>query len=181
MRILKPETAGLFIDFQERLFPHIAEREELLRNSRILAQGLAVLDVPILVTQQYTKGLGETIPQIREVLPPGTVALEKNSFSCMDEPAVREAIRGTGKRFIVIAGIEAHVCVLQTVIDLVEAGLVPVVIADCVSSRAAGNRDIGLGRMEREGAVISCVETLLFELQRFSGGPQFKEISRLVK
>jgi nicotinamidase-related amidase len=181
MRVARERTAGLVIDIQERLFPTMADKEEFLRNARILIRGLAALAIPIVVCRQYPKGLGDTIPEIGEVLPPEARRFDKTTFSCADDPETRGYLDKLGKRFIVLTGIETHVCVLQTAVDLLEAGYVPVVAADCVTSRSLRNRDLALARLEREGAVVSCAETVLFELLRRAEQPEFKEISRIVK
>ena len=185
MRILREEAAALLIDVQERLFPHMQAREELERSLLTLIRGLGILEVPLLVTQQYTRGLGETIPSLREVL--GWQAaepsphLEKRAFSCCDEPDFAAALAGLGRRRVIVAGIEAHVCVLQTVVDLLAGGYTPVVAADCVSSRRAADRDTALRRMEAEGALLTTCESILFELTRSSAAQTFRAISQLVK
>ncbi len=180
MRIQRENTAGLIIDIQERLFPHMHEHEALARNNSILVEGLKVLGVPVLVTQQYTKGLGPTIPGMQALIDDFPV-IEKTAFSCCDEPEFIKALTETHKQFILIAGIESHVCVLQTVIDLMERGYTTIVVEDCISSRKPDDKSISVRRMRREGAIITTYESLLFELCRFSGTDEFKAISRLVK
>lgn len=180
MRIHKEQTIGVFIDFQERLYPFINKNEELTRNTSILIQGLRVLNVPIIVTEQYTKGLGKTIEPLRHLLE-GEKFIEKQAFSCCDEPLFSESLALTYKRYVIIAGIETHVCVLQTVIDLLETGYKPVVIENCISSRKPEDKHTAIERMKKEGAIISSYESILFELLRFSGTDQFKAISKLVK
>jgi len=180
MRILKEQTAGLIIDIQERLFPHIYKNEKIAENTRILIEGLKALDIPLLVTQQYTKGLGDTIPEIVEVLP-GRSRIEKISFSCCDEPEFMKELIHLDKKFVIIAGIEAHVCVLQTALDLAEKNYVPVVVQDCVSSRKKNDFRMATERMRDEGIYITTYESVLFELCRFAGTDSFKQISRLVK
>jgi nicotinamidase-related amidase len=180
MRVQKENTAGLVIDIQERLYPHIYENEAVARNTGILIEGLKVLGLPVLVTQQYTRGLGPTIPGLLESIR-GFPLIEKTAFSCCDEPDFIRALDETHKRFILIAGIESHVCVLQTVIDLVERGFQPVLVEDCVSSRKANDKKTSLHRMLHEGAIVTSHESILFELCRFSGTDEFKKISKLVK
>ena len=180
MRIFREQTAGLVIDIQERLFPHISGHEELAINSGILIKGLQALRIPILVTEQYTKGLGPTIQPIQQLFdnaPP----VEKLAFSCCDEPAFMQHLNDLKKKFIVITGIEAHVCVLQTTIDLLERNFIPVVIEDCISSRRLNDKAIAVRRMRSMGAIISTYESVLFELLRYSGTEEFKAISKLVK
>lgn len=180
MRIIREQAAGLVIDIQEKLFPLIHDHEGMARNAGILIRGLQSLNVPILLTQQYTRGLGTTIPSIQQYFE-GYEHIEKVAFSCCDEPSFMGQLRSLGRKFIIITGIETHVCVLQTSIDLMENGFVPVVIEDCVSSRRENDKKHAIGRMRKEGAIISTYESVLFELLRFSGNDDFKAISRLVK
>lgn len=180
MRILRDKTAALVIDFQERLFPLIHEHERLTRNVPILIDGLKVLNIPVFVTEQYVKGLGPTIQPIAVSIE-GIERIEKASFSCCDEPRFMLELAASGMENIIIMGIESHVCVLQTVIDLISNGYHPVVVEDCISSRKENDKKIALGRMRQEGAWITTYESILFELLRYSGTDEFKAISRLVK
>lgn len=136
MRIARQNSVGLVIDIQERLYPVMWEKEKFLKNTRILIQGMRELCLPIVATQQYTKGLGETIPEIQAILP-DMHYIEKRAFSCCDEPSVQMKLAELQAKNIIICGIESHVCVLQTAIDLKESGYNPVVVMDCVSSREA--------------------------------------------
>jgi nicotinamidase-related amidase len=180
MRIPKDKAALLVIDIQERLFPFISENEKLVKNVPILIEGMKVLEVPVFVTEQYVKGLGTTVPSI--ATPLGELPrTEKMAFSCCDEPRFMEALALSGKEYVIIAGIESHVCVLQTVIDLIHNGYHPVVVEDCTSSRKLNDKNIAIERMRREGAVITTYESLLFELLRYSGTDPFRAISKLVK
>ena len=185
MRILREEAAALIIDVQERLFPHMHGREELERALLVLVRGLHVLTVPMLVTQQYTRGLGQTIPSLGEALglgrPAGPSCLEKRAFSCCDESDFSAALAALGRKRVIVAGIEAHVCVLQTALDLLAGGYTPVVVTDCISSRRASDRETALRRLETEGALLTTSESILFELTRSSAAEPFKAISALVK
>jgi len=180
MRILKEKSVAVVIDFQERIYPAIHGHEMLTRNVPLLIEGLRAMGIPILVTEQYVKGLGSTIPAIAAKLE-GIERIEKSSFSCCDEPKFMMDLASSGRDHVIIAGIESHVCVLQTVIDLQQAGYHAVVVEDCISSRKPSDKLIALERMRREGAYITSYEAILFELLRFSGGETFKAISRLVK
>jgi nicotinamidase-related amidase len=180
MRILKEQTAGLVIDIQERLFPFIYENETLTRNAEILVKGLQALAVPIVVTEQYTKGLGPTILPLQQLFGDAK-PLEKMAFSCCDDQAFMHQLDALQKKFIVITGIESHVCVLQTTIDLLEKNYIPVVVEDCVSSRRLNDKIMAINRMRRMGAVITTYESVLFELLRYSGTDEFRIISKLVK
>lgn len=180
MRIIKNDTLALVVDFQERLFPVIENNELLLKNVPILIEGLKALGVPMIVTEQYRKGLGETINPFVGLLE-GYKNMEKTAFSCCDEPAIMEEIATSGKRSVLVFGIEAHVCVLQTVIDLKERGFKPVVVTDCVGSRTPENRALAFERMKQEGVLLTSYESVLFEMCRFAGNDVFKTISKLVK
>lgn len=180
MRILRENTIGLFIDIQDRLFPHMLDMEQVEQNLITLTAALKVLEIPFLVTEQYTKGLGFTIQLLRIALGEYQ-AIEKTTFSCCDEPAFMNAISTGGKKNILLCGIETHVCVLQTAIDLLETGYQPVVIEDCVSSRKLSDKNTAIERMRQEGVIITSLESVLFELTRNSGTEIFKAISKLVK
>ncbi len=176
MRIERENTVALVIDYQEKLVPVMYEKERLFQNSAILLAGLRQLGIPMLVTQQYTKGLGITIQEIREAMESDDY-IDKISFTAFN--SVKEQVRD--KKFVIVCGIEAHICVLQTVIDLVEAGFVPVVVEDCISSRKPNDKKIALQRMQQEGAIITTYESLLFELLKVAGTEESKRIQRLIK
>jgi nicotinamidase-related amidase len=180
MRIKAADSTGLVVDIQERLFPHMYGGEKLLKRVLILLEGLKALDIPILVTEQYPKGLGSTLKPLSEVLE-SINPIEKISFSCCGEPDFLALLNKGKKKWVILCGIEAHVCVLQTVLDLIEMGITPVVVSDCVSSRNSEDLKVALERMRSEGAVITTSESILFELAVVAGTPQFKQISRLVK
>jgi nicotinamidase-related amidase len=180
MRILRNETAALVVDIQERLFPVMWEKEKLLKNCQTLIAGLHQLNVPVVVTQQYTKGLGDTVEGIKSVMLDFQY-IEKRDFSCCDEPGVTARLNSHHVKNIILCGIESHVCVLQTAIDFKEQGFNPVVVADCVSSRTPENIVIAKERFRHEGIMITSVESILFELTRSSASPDFKAISALVK
>lgn len=178
MRLLAEETACLIIDYQEKILPVMAEKERLLETSVRLLKGLNILNIPMVMTAQYSKGLGLNVPEICEAA--GTQEfIEKNSFSSGDVEEVCNVLMG--KKNIIICGIEAHVCVLQTIIDLKAKGFQPVLVEDCVSSRRLHDKEIALLRARDEGAILTTCESLLFELTRVSGTEQFKQISKLVK
>jgi len=180
MRLHRADCIAIVVDTQERLFPHIDGRDELAAGMGKLVRGLQALEVPLLLVQQYTRGLGETIEPIR-VLLEGCPRYEKITFSCCGEPALLEALRRSGRTVVILAGIEAHVCVLQSAVDLQAEGFLPVVVEDCVSSRRPLDRRVALERMRQEGARVTTAESLLFELLERAGTDTFKEISRLLK
>lgn len=176
MRIEREHTAALIVDFQERLVPAIADHEALMERVRILLRGLKALEIPMTVTQQYTKGLGMSVPEVWEASGE-TEYLDKISFSALEvaEPKIRD------KKYILVCGMEAHCCVLQTVIDLAGAGYVPVLVTDCIGSRRESDREMAIRRAEQEGAVLTSSEAILFELLKEAGTPLSKEILKIVK
>jgi nicotinamidase-related amidase len=180
MRITKENTVGLIVDIQERLFPAMLEKETLLKNTLVLIQGLTELKLPLIITQQYTKGLGDTIPEIKSVISDFSF-IEKRDFSCCDEPVVMDKLRETGAKNIIVCGIESHVCVLQTAVDLKEAGFNPIVVMDCVSSRTKESIEFAKERFRFENILMTSYESILFELARSSASLEFKAISMLVK
>ncbi|WP_299579479.1 isochorismatase family protein [uncultured Sunxiuqinia sp.] len=180
MRITRENTVGLVIDIQERLVPAMAENETLTAHCKILIEGLQTLQIPLLVTQQYTKGLGETIPEISALIT-DFKPIEKRDFSCCDETAVSEQLQTLEAKNVIICGIESHVCVLQTAIDLKESGYNPVVVMDCVSSRSLDNVDLAAERFRHEGIMMTSYESILFELTRSAAAAEFRTISKLVK
>jgi nicotinamidase-related amidase len=180
VRILKENCGGLIIDVQERLFPHMFRHQLLLQRLQILIEGLHILDVPVLVTEQYPKGLGPTLEPVKMALH-GIPVIEKSAFSCCDEPVFTSEAEKLDRSTWIIGGIETHVCVLQTVMDLVSSEQVPVVVADATSSRNPDDKRVALERMKQEGAIVTTTESILFELARISGTTAFKSISKLVK
>jgi len=180
MRINRELSAGMLIDIQERLFPHMDQKEQVLRKCKILLEGFKVLGIPILITEQYPKGLGPTVEEVSK-LTDLNPKIEKTAFSCCDEPAVMQTAVMQESKTVIVCGIEAHVCVMQTVVDLIAAGYQAVVVEDCISSRKQEDKWVAVERMRAEGAVITTCESILFELARVSGTDEFKAISRLVK
>ncbi len=176
MRIERGQAAALVVDYQKKLVPVMHEKELLIRNSQLLLQGLKALDIPMYITQQYTKGLGMTIEEITSVI--GDEAyIDKISFSAFD--AVKNQI--WDKKFIIICGIETHICVLQTIIDLKEAGFIPVLVADCVTSRKDTDKVYAIERARQEGAIVTTYESLLFELLKEAGTDTSKKIQKIIK
>ena len=180
MRILLEDTAAVCVDIQEKFTGIIYKFDKILHNTQILVDGLNVLEVPIIVTEQYPRGLGHTIPEIKEHLMEYK-PIEKLAFSCCGSDEFCDTLKKTGKKNVIVFGIETHVCVLQTVLDLIEMNYQPVLIEDCVSSRKKSDRKIALNRMRQEGAILTSYESILFELSKVAGTEKFKQISRLVK
>ena len=180
MRVLREKTAAMIIDIQEKFIPHMIYNHELIENMEILVKGFKILDIPMLMTEQYKKGLGETVEPIRTAVEE-IEAMEKMTFSCCDADHIAKQIDEMGKKFVILAGIEAHICVLQTAVDLLSRGYIPVVVEDCISSRKENDKKIAVERMRQEGAIITTYESILFELCRDARAVEFKGISQLVK
>lgn len=168
------------IDVQERIFDVMHNKEFLKENMVRLLKGIQVLDIPVVWMEQYPKGLGPTIPELRELLPEQK-PMEKMCFSSCNQPDFLSKLKSSGKNSVLVMGIETHVCVYQTVTDLLSQGFDVEVVADAVSSRTEKNYELGLRIIESLGAKLTTVEMALFELLKESGTDEFKQISRLVK
>jgi nicotinamidase-related amidase len=172
-------TALIVIDIQVALTRVMHEKDRLIDKARRLVQGANALGLPIILTEQYPKGLGHTIPEIAELIEPEPV--EKTAFSCCGEEAFVAAVEALGRRQLLLCGIETHVCVYQTARELAERGYEVEVVADAVSSRTIGNKLIGLDRIKAVGAKLTTVEMALFELLKVAGGDAFKQVVKIVK
>jgi nicotinamidase-related amidase len=173
-------TVLVLIDFQERLFPAMNAKEKLLQNVVKLIKGAKVLEIPVIVTEQYPKGLGPTIPEIKELLP-DMKPIEKVCFSCCDNEAFIKSLEALKRKQVLIAGIEAHICAYQTAMSLARKGYEVQFVTDCVSSREPENKAVALTRMNSSGISLASVEMALFELLKAAGGDKFKQISNIVK
>ena len=162
----------LIIDVQEKLMPVIANREQLEANIARLIRGAQILGVPILITEQYVKGLGHTVAPLRDALGVDYKPIEKSCFS---------GYRELERKQVIVAGVETHVCVYQTVSDLLANGYEVTLVADALSSRTVENKEIALRRMMSEGAKLSSTEMALFEMLGEAGTDEFRAVSRLVK
>lgn len=183
LRLAREEALVLCVDVQERLAaamePGLYGR--VIRNGVNLLKGAGILGVPVLVSEQYKKGLLDTVPELVGALPEGTRRFEKLEFSAFANAELARAIVETGRSQIIVFGMEAHICVFQTVRDLCHAGFKVHVPHDAVISRDPENMRVGLVLAERAGAVVSATETLLFDLLHRAGTPEFKAVSALVK
>lgn len=175
------KAALLVVDIQEAFRNVIPEFAALARRTSIVVRGFQTLDRAVFVTEQYPKGLGRTAVEIREVLPEDFDYVEKTAFSSCGADGLTERFRESGVQQIAVAGLETHVCVNQTVHDLLDTGFDVHVLTDCVASRSVADRDTGLAKMIASGAVRSCVEMAFFELMRDARHEKFKEIQALVK
>jgi nicotinamidase-related amidase len=178
VRTLDRERAALVVvDVQEAFRPAVLDFEQVAGNVATLVRGAQILGLPVLVTEQYPKGLGRTVPEVAEHLE-GAEPLEKVCFSAAEADGFGEAL---DRDQVLLCGIETHVCVNQTAEDLIAQGRAVHVAQDAVTSRTADNRALGLHKMERSGATVTSVETALFELLGKAGTPEFKEVQALVK
>ena len=174
---LDPQRAALVvIDVQEAFRKVVPEFERVARAGSTLIRGAEAVGIPILVTEQYPKGLGRTAAEVAGSLPNGVEPIEKVCFSAPQA----EDFDLDGRDQAIVCGIEAHVCVNQTVLDLLDEGVEVHVVGDGVGSRSAENKEVGLHKAERAGAVISSVETALFELVGRAGTDEFKRVQKLV-
>ena len=172
--------ALIVVDVQDRLAPAITEIDRVVANVGVLMRAARELAVPILVTEQYPKGLGHTLPALSELAPDADV-IEKVEFSAAGNPDFAARLAATGRPDPVICGIEAHVCVLQTALDLRRRGLVATVVADATQSRAAANADAAMARLTRANVTLATTEMVLFEWLRRADHPSFRSLSRLIR
>jgi nicotinamidase-related amidase len=173
------DSALAIIDVQDKLTAAMpAEaREMVVRNGRLLLEAAARLNVPVLVTEQYRKGLGGTVAGLSELFPTGAPNIEKTCFSCAASPDFTEALDGTGRKQAVLAGMESHVCVLQSALELRAAGRQVFVVEDACCSRSPRNHENALHRLRAAGVVVTSTESVLFEWLRDSRHEQFKTLS----
>ncbi len=176
--LIRGDAMLVVVDVQERINAVMADQGHLPRIA-VLIEACAALDVPVIATEQYPKGLGPTVPSVAAPLP--APPLIKDTFSCAREPAVRAAIEAAGRRQAVVAGIEAHVCVVQTALDLVAAGFKVHVPHDAVSSRRPADKAWALDRMAAAGVIVTTTESALFELLERCGTDEFRAVSRMIR
>ncbi len=183
LTLSRERTALVLVDYQERLFPAMdpERREDVLKNTTLLMSLTRVLRLPVLYTEQYPAGLGKTVTQITEKLPEGAEPFEKVEFSGWRAEGFAEQFRYLGMRAAILAGMESHVCVLGTALDMLRDGVVVHVPRDAVVSRTEENRQTGLDLMDRAGAVITSTETVIFQLLERAGTPEFKAMSKMLK
>lgn len=175
------KTALIVVDFQEAFRSPINDFAQIASRISIAVRGFQILNLPIIVTEQYPKGLGRTAEEILFSLPPEFEFVEKTTFSSGGASPFMEKLRASGASQIVLCGLEAHVCVNQTAHDLLNENYEVHILTDCVSSRFTPDKEIALRKMQQSGVVPSSVEMALFELMRDSKHEQFKEIQNLIK
>ena len=180
--VLHPDnTLVIVVDLQEAFRQPIFEFEKIVARTAIVVQGARLLNLPVLVTEQYPQKLGATVPEIKSVLPDGVTIVDKTAFSCCGASVLIEQLERLRRKQIVLCGIEAHVCMSQTAHDLLARGYQVHVLEDCTSSRTPQNREVGLAKMRRSGALPSSSEMVLFELMADARHEHFRAISKLVK
>jgi len=183
MRLTCDATTLMVVDVQERLFPTMDadHREEVVKNIKILTTAAKRLGVPTIATEQYPKGLGHTLPELRETLASGVEAIPKVDFSCAAVEAVRARLTATGRRQVVLTGIEAHVGVLMSALDLQAEGYAVHVAADAVTSRTQSNWRIAMDQLREAGVVVTSTETVLFQLLGQGDTEDFRALARLIR
>jgi nicotinamidase-related amidase len=180
IRIVRDAATLLIVDIQAKLFPHIAEHDSLQRQAIRMARAARELGLPIVVSEQYREGLGATLPSVMDVVG-DAVLVEKMAFSVCGDAAAMNRIDALSRRHVLLVGIETHVCVQQTALDLLERGMSPFVLADAVGSRHAVDRDVALDRMRHAGIVVTTVESAIFEMTREAGTDVFRRILPIVR
>lgn len=177
-RLKVEDTALLVVDLQEKLLPKIINSDDVARNATFMVKAAKTLGVPVLATEQYPKGLGSTVEPLRGLI---EKVWEKQSFSAVREGGVLDFLKSDARIKVVLVGIEAHICVMQTVLDLLNQGFHVFICVDAVSSRYAIDVKIALKRMQQAGAVLVTSETCVYELLETAANPVFKEISAMVQ
>lgn len=169
--------ALLVVDIQEKLLPPIFQKDQLVRNAKLLIRAAGILRIPAIVSTQYAKGLGGTVPEIASLLPE-TEAIDKNLFSCFGSDVFCTLLKRLpgNRNTLLLCGMESHICVMQTALAALREGYLVHIASDAVSSRTEWNWKIGLDRMRAAGAVISSTEMMIYELMRSSSSPAFKEL-----
>jgi len=181
MLINKKNSLLLQIDIQEKLIPAMPEGDYVIENCTKLIQGIKLFSMPAIITEQYPKGLGKTVQPLINELSELYEPIEKSTFSCMKNINFVEMLENYGKENIIITGMETHICVLQTVLQIKQAGYNPIIVEDCICSRKVNDHYIALERMLKESITITTYESVLLELCERSDTPEFKIISKIIK
>lgn len=178
--LTKENTALVVVDVQDKLLPYVIGKDEVLSNIQMLIKFAHIMDIPVILTEHYPKGLGVTVPEIKEVLSEYEPK-EKVIFSCWGSMDFTEKLKELGVKRLMIAGIESHICVQQTTLDAINSGYEVHVISDAVSSRNQRNLEIGLEKMRQFNAVISSTEMAMYEIMERADTKEFKEVLKLVR
>ncbi len=175
-----PNSVLIIVDMQAKLASVMHEKDAMLASLQKLIKGLGILQVPVLATLQYPQGLGPLHPEIASLIS-DVEPVAKNSFSCLANPEFSRRLESTGRKQVLLSGIEGHICLYQTVCDLVSSGFEAHVVTDTVSSRTPENRRLGLDMMKQAGARLTGTESALYELLRVAEGDRFKKISQILR
>jgi nicotinamidase-related amidase len=183
LRVRAEACTLLLIDIQEKLLPAIYQREQLVRNTQLLLRLAKTLDIPILVTEQYSKGLGATVPEIASLLPSGVHVIDKQEFGCFGNGQFCSAVKSVAseRNTLLLCGLETHICVMQSALGALEKGYLVHVASDAVGSRSEWNWKTGLERMQAAGALISSTEMMIYELLGGSGTAAFRKMLPYLK
>ncbi len=181
MQISAEDSVLIIIDVQEKLFAVVNEQDRLVRNLIKLIRTCKLLDIPIIITEQYPRGIGHTIEVIKQELGDAYCPIEKTSFSCFGCPEFERRLLELGRRTLLLTGIELHICVYQTAIDALVRGYKPVVIYDATSSRLRPDYEVCLHRLLHKGVDVATTDMIIFELLKDASHPKFKDVLKIVK
>ena len=176
----REDSLLLVLDVQERVLPHVFRKETVVNNCQKLIQVARILAIPTLLTEHYPQGLGTTVKEVKELLP-DIVPIEKVSFSCCGHPPFIERLAAVGKKAIIVCGVEAHVCVMQTALDLLGRNYLPFVVQDAISSRTEENWKAAVARLTQAGAMLVTTEMITFELLRKAPSEEFRQVLPLFR
>ena len=180
-RLRKENVVMLMIDVQEKLLPVISGKDDMVNNTVKLLKAAEVLEIPVVYTEQYPKGIGNTINPLLKSLPAAAVRFEKNTFSCCDESGFNEKLTGSGRSLTVVFGIESHICVLSTIMDLLPQGIKAVVAADACGSRNPYNHSLAMEEARACGASVLPAESIIYQMIERSGTQEFRTMLPLFK
>ncbi len=176
----KEDTVLLIVDIQEKLAVVMKERDKVVKNNLHLIELAKMINMPVMVTEQYPKGLGTTVPELREAIP-SYRPIEKMTFDCCGQPAFLEELKEHKRKKVVLTGMETHICVLQTCLGLLRGGINVHLVQDAVCSRTKENWKTGIEFIRDAGAIVTSTETVLFQLLKVAGTEEFKKISKRIK
>ena len=176
----KENAVLLIVDIQERLATVMGQKDRVVKNNQHLIELAKMIDMPVVVTEQYPKGLGRTVPELQAALPYYR-PIEKMTFDCCGQPTFLPELKDHNRNTVVLTGMETHICVLQTCLGLLKGGMNVHVVQDAICSRTKENWKTGIEFMREAGAVITCTETVLFQLLKVAGTEEFKKISQRIK
>lgn len=174
------DTVLVLVDIQSALADVMERRDTVVGAAALLARAATVLQVPVLVTRQYPRGLGDTVPELAEAVGQHT-PIDKVTFSCLAEPAFRERLEALGRRQVVLAGMETHICITQTALALLEEGYEVSVVADATCSRRELDHEVALARLRAAGVQVTVAESVIYETLERAGTPEFRAVLELVK